>query len=414
MGDILFLAHRMPFPPDRGDRIRSHNLLKALDALAPVHVGCFADNEDERRHMHRLARWSDTQHVELRRKPMAIAGAQAFMALKPVSLTAFASNTMHEWVASLCRTRTIDAIVIFSGQMGQYVPPDYAGRVIVDLCDVDSAKFEAYSERGWLPKRWIYAREGRLLACEEERLCGRADETLFISEAERDLFLSRQIGAARRSVRVLPNGVDTDYFDPAKLPSSDKISSQGQPRLVFTGQMDYPPNITAAERIIERLLPNIRMTYPDASFHCVGRSPAACLTRHHGKAGVHVWGEVADMRPFLAAADIVVAPLEIARGVQNKVLEAMAMARPVVLSREAATGIEAKDGRDYMIGEDDGRLIDAILSLSADPDRAATMGRSARDFVIAERSWTAAMQPLAALCGFGKEGTAAQPKRDAA
>ncbi|MGB3738729.1 MAG: glycosyltransferase, partial [Pontixanthobacter sp.] len=308
MGEILFLAHRMPFPPDRGDRIRSHHLLKALNRLAPVHVGCFADSEGERRYSHRLSRWSHTLHVELRRKPVAIAGVDALLSGKPVSLAAFSSNTMRRWISDLCATRTIDTIVVFSGQMGQYIPDDFSGRIIVDLCDVDSAKFEAYALAGWMPRRWIDAREGRLLAREEGRLHERADATLFVSAAERQLFVSRQEGKASRSAHIVQNGVDTDYFDPSKLTLSEQVALEGQPSFVFTGQMDYPPNVAAAKRFIDRLLPRIRTTHPNALFHCVGRCPAASLTKRDGKAGIHIWGEVADMRPFLAAADMVVAP----------------------------------------------------------------------------------------------------------
>ncbi|MDT8281065.1 MAG: glycosyl transferase family 1, partial [Erythrobacter sp.] len=142
MGEILFLAHRVPFPPDRGDRIRSHHLLKALAKLAPVHVGCFAD--DDRSGEGALAALAASHFIAPHTRPLAIAGVEAVLAGKPVSLTAFRSRRLSAWVRDTIAAHDISAIVVFSGQMGQYVPADFAGRVVIDLCDVDSAKFASY------------------------------------------------------------------------------------------------------------------------------------------------------------------------------------------------------------------------------------------------------------------------------
>lgn len=400
MGDILFLAHRMPFPPDRGDKIRSHHLLRALKALAPVHVGCFGDTEADFAHERYLQDWAKTHCLTPRRKSMVRAGLEALASGKPVSLTAFDDSRMRNWVATTLSCQTIDTIVIFSGQMGQYVPADFAGRVVIDLCDVDSAKFEAYAKEGAFPRAWVDAREGPLLAAEEARLATRADATLFVSEAEAELFRSRLGDRVAANIHAVRNGIDADFFDPNTVEPHPELAANKGPNFVFTGQMDYAPNVAAAVRFMDRILPTIRATYPDATFHLVGRAPLAKLTKRDGEPGIRVWGEVPDVRPFLAGADIAVAPLEIARGVQNKVLEAMAMARPVLLSEEAATGIAAVDGRDFLIGRSDAELAEKAKTLIADGPTALNVAAAARRYVVEQQGWDAMMQPLAGLCGF--------------
>ncbi|WP_284125634.1 TIGR03087 family PEP-CTERM/XrtA system glycosyltransferase [Parerythrobacter aestuarii] len=395
MGEILFLGHRIPFPPDRGDKIRSHHLLNALVGMAPVHVGTFGETDADMAAESELAKVAASHCLVRRTKPLPLAGLEALGSGKPVSLTAFDSAAMRAWVKRVLAERPIDTIFVFSGQMGQYVPEGFSGRVVVDLCDVDSAKFEAYGKSGSFPRSIIDRREGKVLAREEERLAHRADVTLLISENEAGLFQSRLRDPAGTTIRAIRNGIDADLFDPAKVaPHPELFTAQG-PQIVFTGQMDYQPNVVAAERAIHTILPGIREHHPDAMFHIVGRAPVQRLLDQNGKGNVRVWGEVPDVKPFLAAADIVIAPLTIARGIQNKVLEAMAMARPVLLSPEAATGIDAADGRHFAVADGDQMMVGRALTLLEERDKAAAMGRAARDYVLAHQSWSAMLAPLA-------------------
>ena len=404
MGDILFLAHRIPFPPDRGDKIRSHHLLKAIAAQAPVHVGCFGETEADMAAESELAKVAKSHKLVHRSKPLQRAGIEALVSGKPVSLTAFDHRDLRQWVAHTLASHPIDTIVIFSGQMGQYVPQDFAGRVVIDLCDVDSAKFEAYAADGHLPRSIIDRREGRLLAQEEARLAERADNLLLVSENEAQLFRSRLQNNSRADVRALRNGIDAHFFDPADVPGGNPFAAMTGPHLVFTGQMDYPPNIAAVKRVAATILPAIRSEHPGAQFHIVGRAPTDAVRGLDGKGGVKVWGEVPDVRPFLAHCDVVLAPLTIARGIQNKVLEAMAMARPVVLSPEAANGIDATDGTHFLVGADDAALVGHANALLADGARSTSMGTAARKYVLDNQSWEAMLAPLAHLIGCGDHG----------
>lgn len=399
MSGTLFLAHRLPFPPDRGDKIRSHHILRALARLGPVHVGCFAESAADQAHEGELAALAESHWLGWRNKPLPLAGAQALLRRKPVSLTAFHDRRLADWVAQTLAREDIGAIYVFSGQMGQYVPDGWAGRLVVDLCDVDSAKFDAYAAAKPGTRGWIDRREARLLRAEEARLAARADATLLISAAEAALLHERLPDGSPARIEVLGNGIDADFFDPAGAVPHRALAEAAGPQIVFTGQMDYAPNVAAVQRMAAHILPAIRARHPGATFHVVGRRPVPELLRLDGQGGCRIWGEVPDVRPFLAGADLVAAPLDIARGVQNKVLEAMAMARPVLLTPEAATGIDASDGRHCAIAASDAALVDRALELLGDGALRELMGSAARRFVVETMSWPAMLAKLPRLIG---------------
>jgi sugar transferase (PEP-CTERM/EpsH1 system associated) len=397
MGEILFIAHRLPFPPDRGDKIRSHHILKHLASLAPVHVATFADDEADFAEEASLAELAASYCLRRRAKPLALAAVQAVALHRPVSLAAFHDKALAGYVANVLATRPISAIYVFSGQMGQYVPASFAGRLVVDLVDVDSAKFEAYARRRSSLTAWIEMREAKLLAAEEARLAERAAVTLLVSPAEVQLFRSRLSAGHPADVRALGNGIDCIAYDPAMVAPEQRMLACAGPRLIFTGQMDYMPNVDAARRVLDHVLPAIRAVRPDATFHVVGRNPPPDLRERHGENGCHIWGRVDDIRPWLAAATHALIPLEIARGVQNKVLEAMAMALPVVVSGEAAMGIPARDSEHFSVADSDEALAQAVLALLDEPARARALGLAARSFVLDHASWEAALAPLAGI-----------------
>ena len=395
--DILFIAHRIPFPPNRGDKIRSHHILNRLARLAPVHVACFADDDADMAEEVELAALAHSYRLVRRSKPLIVAGMEAIARGAPVSLTAFHDRVLARYVQDTLAGGRIGTVFVYSGQMGQFVPADWAGRLVVDFCDVDSVKFEAYARQGHNPATgWINAREARLLRAEEARLAARADVSLLISAREAELFVQRAAGtaAAQADVRVIGNGIDSVTFDPGQVDAEPRLRSAGGPRLIFTGQMDYAPNVEAALRTARAILPRVRAVLPEATFHIVGRAPTEAVRALDGIGGVHVWGAVPDIRGWLKGADIALAPLTIARGVQNKVLEAMAMELPVVLTGAAATGIGAVAGQQFLVAETDQALAEAVIGLAQDPRRAGAMGLAARHFVTEQASWQSALAPL--------------------
>ena len=398
MREVLFLAHRIPFPPDRGDKIRSFHLLQHLCRVARVHVATFADDAADAAQEAGLRRTLGSGLASVttivRRRSRGASVLASFATGRSASMEAFASPTMRTAVAEVLRRNRIASIFAFSGQMSQYVP-DAGGQIrfVMDFVDVDSAKFESYAGQGQALLRWLYRREAARLAAEEAGIAGRADVSLFVTEAEARLFRERS-GVRGPSVRALENGVDLAFFDPAGVEPEPTV---GAPLLVFSGQMDYAPNVQAVSYFAQEILPRIRESRPDARFAIVGRNPAPAVQALRPLPGVAVVGGVPDMRPWLAAAHVVVTPLHVARGVQNKVLEAMAMARPVVASPQAFEGIDAQAGRDLMVADGAEATAAAVLRLAADGAAAGRMGAAARARMCERYSWGRQMAQLETL-----------------
>ncbi len=383
MSDILFLAHRVPFPPDRGDRIRSFHVLKHLAGRARVHLVAFADPGEPAEVAPAFRAMLGECVVVPRTKSRPRALIEALASGRPASLTAFEDGRVHRAVADVMARRPIARVYAFSGQMAQYLPAGVPA--VMDFVDADSAKFAAYAHGAMGP---VMRREARLLGAYERDVAARVDAALFVSAAEAALVPGG---------RVLENGIDTAFFDPA----APFVPVLGQGRLVtFTGQMDYRPNVEAVVRFAREVMPGVWARHPDVRFAIVGRAPTAAVRALAGK-GVIVSGEVPDVRGWLAASEVVVAPLLLARGVQNKVLEAMAMARPVLASACAAEGI-AHAGT-IRVGDQ----ADDVIALLEDRTAAETLGAAARARVVARYCWDAALAPLDAMMGLVAERAAA-------
>jgi sugar transferase (PEP-CTERM/EpsH1 system associated) len=402
MADLLFLAHRIPFPPDRGDKIRSWHLLRHLGSLGRVHLACFADDERDAAHLPALreamAGSLGEAHVEIRTTGKALAGARALIAGKPVSLTLFDSARLRSFVDGILARHDVATIFAFSGQMAQFVPTGGGRRFVMDFGDMDSAKFAAYGEgKGLLGA--IHRREAAKLAAFEKDVAARADVSLFVSEAEAALFRATA-GLDGADIRALQNGVDLDYYDPeARFERADAP----RPLIVFTGQMDYAPNVDAVSWFAAEVLPRI----PGVTFAIVGRNPTGQVEKLAAPDRIIVTGEVPDVRSWLAAAEIVVAPLRIARGIQNKVLEAMAMARPVLASPAAFEGIDAEPGRDLLVADSPEDQAQSIAGLLADPRRADSLGQAARRRMLDAYRWENRLEPLADITGLPRRKVAA-------
>ncbi len=381
---ILFLAHRLPYPPDRGDRIRSWNVLKALAMLAPVHVVAPLESDDEERWIATVENIAASVTVARRSTSKLRAMAGALASGLPASVMAFQHQGLKAQVRTLIAAHRIDAIYAFSGQMAGYVPHHFAGRFVMDFVDMDSAKFAQLGG-------FANTQEGKRLLAWEIEAAKRADVSLFVSEAEAELFR----GKTGLPAQVLGNGIDLEHFAAERVEREALAvwvpACAGEQLVVFTGQMDYAPNGEAVTDFAKDALPRIA----GAHFAIVGRAPTAAGVALASDR-ITVTGEVPDTRPWLARADVVVAPLKLARGVQNKVLEAMAMGKTVVLSPGAAQGIDAIDGEHFVIADDPAPAVAALL---ADPARAQAMGAAARQRMVDLYGWDAQMRPLAGFVG---------------
>lgn len=409
MRELLFLAHRIPFPPNRGDKMRSWHLLKHLGRHARVHLGAFADDAEDAGHLDALREAMGGSlgeaYIEPRHRKRTWP-VRALLRNEPAAVAAFHGAGMDAFARRILARPQVGAVFAFSIQMAQFVPADAgARRFVMDFVDFDSAKYADYAAGSRSPYRLVLLREARRLRAYERAVAARADISLFVSEAEAALFRA-QADPRGADIRALPNGIDLDFYDPAAGFAPLEPPAQG-PLIVFTGQMDYLPNIEAVREFAQGVMPALRETWPEARFAIVGRNPVAAVQALHGQNGVIVTGEVPDVRPWLAAAALVVAPLKIARGIQNKVLEAMAMGRPVVASTGAFLGIDAEPGRDLLVADGAGAQAEAVLALLGDEARAGALGRAARRRMVEGYSWDAQLAPLAAMLGLGARKRAA-------
>ena len=390
MAKLLFLVHRLPYPPNKGDKVRSYHLLKHLLQRHEVYLGTFVDDPEDEVHVETLAGLCAGLHVERLRPRLARLNSLGALAAGG-SLTEryYRHGALREWVRQTVQDEGIDTAIVFSSSMAPYVENLPGVRLLVDFVDVDSAKWTQYAQSHPWPLSWLYRLEGQRLLAAERRIAQSAQRSFFVTEAETELFRRLAPECAGR-VEPMCNGVDGRYFAPD--PTRVSPFAAGEVPLVFTGAMDYWPNVDAVRWFATQVLPVLRERHPAARLHIVGRSPAPAVQALAGEA-VSVTGTVPDVRPYLQHAAAVVAPLRLARGIQNKVLEAMAMGQAVVASRTCAEPIGAPDTVLLpALGVDDFvRQIDGLL---ADPARACRIGTAARQFVEQRFSWTAHLQRI--------------------
>ncbi|MHB1175905.1 MAG: TIGR03087 family PEP-CTERM/XrtA system glycosyltransferase [Sulfuriferula sp.] len=393
MEELLFLAHRIPYPPNKGDKIRSYHLLKHLTERYRVHLGCFVDDQEDWQYTsHLQAICDETFFAAIKPRRAKLKSLTGLISGKPLTLPYYAHAGMQNWVTRTLSTRKIAKIFMFSSAMGQFVPRDHALHSVVDFVDVDSGKWTQYAQAKRWPLSWLYRREGRTLLRWERDLAARSDTALFVSEAEARHFAQLAPESAAH-VDWFNNGVDFEYFSPDRH-YANPYPADSLP-LVFTGAMDYWPNVDAVVWFAREIFPRIRAHYAKARFVIVGGRPGQVVRDLAQLPGVAVTGRVEDVRPWLHHARLAVAPLRIARGVQNKVLEAMAMALPVVASAQALEGIQAVPGCDLLVADGaTGQVEQAIAILGgAYPG----MGAAARAAVRGHYAWPDNLRRVDAL-----------------
>lgn len=383
MQHLLFLAHRIPYPPTKGDKVRSYHLLKYLAGRYRVHLGAFVDDAADLEHVGVLRELCEECHL-VRLRPV-LAKARSLVGLitdEPLTLPYYRSTSMLRWVNEVLRTTPLQGVLVFSSAMGQYVISAAGVRRVADLVDVDSDKWRQYAATQFWPYSAIYRRESRALLRYERRIARHFDATVLVSAAEARLFRELAPEAANK-VWHINNGVDCEYFS-ADPNYANPYGANEQP-IVFTGAMDYWPNVDAVVWFARSVFPGIRRRCASATFCIVGARPAPAVRRLAELPGVTVTGAVPDIRPYLVHARFAVAPLRLARGVQNKVLEAMAMEKPVLASPQAAEGIEARVGIELRVAADATEFVRQALDL-LEHDHAA-LGAAGRARVLESYAW---------------------------
>jgi sugar transferase (PEP-CTERM/EpsH1 system associated) len=385
--EILFLSHRIPFPPDKGDKIRAHALLKHLSERHTVHLAAFVDDPADFAHVGALRELVKGECLlePLSRKMGLARGLMRLASGGSVTEGYFGSARIARWVDRLLASRPIARAVVFSSAMAPYLLGrsgfDPAGSVL-DLVDVDSDKWRQYAPTASWPKNWIYRREAVTLAALERRAAAAFGATLLVSPYEAGTFAALAPESAVR-IHSVGNGVDLARFKP----DGDFVRPfpEGETAIVMTGAMDYWPNAEGAAWFANEIMPLVLDGLPGARFYVVGANPTPALKalRH---AHTVVTGRVADVRPYLAHGAAAVAPLRIARGVQNKVLEAMAMQKPVVATWEATRALDIRPGRDLWVENEPKRFAAAVIAAARGSQR-ETIAANGRAYVSRSHDW---------------------------
>jgi len=394
MGNLLYLVHRLPYPPNKGDKVRSYHLLKHLAARHRVFLGTFVDDPQDEVYVGTVRDMCTDLHVARINPGMAkLRSLTGLLTRQALSLCYYRNAGLQAWVEQTLSDKKIDAIVVFSSVMAQFVE-DRPGRVmparLVDFVDVDSAKWTQYGADHRWPLSRLYRREGERLLAYERAVAANSKCSFFVTENEAALF-KRLVPESAGLTHAMSNGVDADYFSPEPTRSSPFANSSVQPAeipVVFTGAMDYWPNVDAVTWFVADILPDLLLKWPQIRFYIVGRSPTQAVQSLASDVVV-VSGTVPDVRPYLQHAAVVVAPLRVARGIQNKILEAMAMARPVVASRSCVEAIDARLGEELISADSAEAFVSEINVLLLSAERAAAIGHAGRQRVLQNYSWPA-------------------------
>ncbi|MBV5307935.1 TIGR03087 family PEP-CTERM/XrtA system glycosyltransferase [Chromatium okenii] len=395
MEDLLFLVHRIPYPPNKGDKIRSFHLLQYLSRYYRIHLGTFIDQPTDQQYCETVQSYcTSTWFGKLSPHYAKINSIIGLLNGEALTLPYYYQRGLEKWVKAQCAKHHITRVLVYSSAMAQYVLDAEFSTMqrIIDFVDVDSEKWLQYSMTKRFPMRWVYRREAGRLGQFECKVAKTFDASIFVSDAEVSLF-RQQLGVNTAKIVAINNGVDSEFF----APDSNRLSPfhGTAPRLVFTGAMDYWANEEGANWFAQHILPTIRQSFPTCEFYIVGMNPTAGVRQLADLPGVIVTGAVADIRPYVQYADVVVVPLRIARGIQNKVLEAMAMARPVVTTRTALEGISAEIGREIQVTDTALAFVEQVINILNGND--AALGIHARNFVEAHFSWAASLPKVLTL-----------------
>ena len=416
--NILYLAHRIPYPPDKGDKLRSFRQIEHLARRHRVWCAFFVDDAADEVHVATLsACCQGVLAVRLKRSTALARGVSGLLRGRSLTESYYANPRMSRGLERWASTVRFDAVVAFSSAMAPYALQIPAEARMLDMCDLDSQKWLDYAGMSTSPlMRRAYQTEGRRLAHREAEWAEAFDATLLITESEASMLrrgvdkLYREgewAGGVKGRIHVVGNGVELGGTDGGRVgpvakhaaPSASAHSVEApqvpeRPVVGFVGVMNYRPNADAVCWFVEACWGRIRAACPDAGFRIVGRSPTRKVRRLAAAPGVEVTGEVEDARAEVRRFAVSVAPMRIARGLQNKVLEAMAARKAVVLSAGAAEGLGGRDNEEYIVADTAEAFTRAVVGLLGDESERRRIGEAARRYVATSHCWKWELQRL--------------------
>jgi len=383
---ILFLSQRVPYPPNRGDKITTWKLIERMRRRHEVVVVALSHDEADAQGARDLeAMGIETHAFPINTKVKKLTSLPLLLTSKPMTLGVFGSTELQACVDRLAPS--CDLAYAYSSSMAAFLEPHHHFPRVMHFAELDSDKWRQYAERSRWPASWVYGHEHRTLLEYERRIAHAFADNVLCTPLEQDVFESAIPGPHSM---VLRNGVDLEYYQPRPELAEER-------HLVFTGVMDYLPNIDGCTHFVQDVLPLVRAKYPDTRFTIVGSKPTSEVQALGEVEGIEVTGFVDDTRDWIGRACLSVAPLRIARGIQNKVLEALAMGLPVVGTTSATQGVEGRPGRDYLLANTAREQADAICGLFADPAELSAQGTRGREFVERSYDWDKVLEPLDAL-----------------
>ena len=386
---ILYVTHRVPYPPDKGDRIRNFHVLKQLVQAGDVSLACLADEpvgDEGRQVLNRLCR--DVAIIPSTGFGRWIRAGMSILAGRSLSEGAFYVPALAEVLADWQRATPFDAAVCSASSLAPYFRWNGLERVpgFIDIVDCDGQKWIDFANSASGPKRWLYRLEGRRVQRLEREIAKWAAACTLVSQAETELF-DRTCGEG--SATVATNGVDLDYFQPTTVKEERACA--------FVGALDYLPNVDAAVWFAESVWPRIHRRFPDAEFRLIGRKPTPTVTKLASIPGVKVVGQVPDIRLHVANAAVCVVPMRLSRGLQNKVLESLAMGKATIASPPALAAIHARPGRDLLRAETPDEWVTSVCQLFENPGQRRELGKAGRHYVETNHDWETCLRPMTEL-----------------
>lgn len=388
---ILFVCHRLPYPPNRGGKIRPFNMIQHLSQRHEVVVGSLAHSEQEMAEGEALKNHCAEVIAEV--LPNSLRWSQAGFSLlhgQPSSVAYFYSPRLRQRIAQAAHRYGFDAVIVHCAFAAQYVLDIRADFRLMDFGDLDSGKWFDYEKSRGVPIRYGYGIEARKLRRYETQIAQRFDHCSLTTLGELEEF--KTLGVAV-PCSVIPNGVDTQYFQVQHRQDSSA------PVIAFLGRMDYFPNIDGVLYFAKSILPLIRQHVPEVEFRVVGSDPSSEIRQLASDPRIVVTGHVKDVRPFMEEATVSIAPLRLARGTQNKILESMAMGVPVVSTVQAAKGIQAVPGTHLLVGADPQSFAQQVVTLLQQPSLRRDISCHAQEHLPLAHNWQSSMRILDEVLG---------------
>ena len=387
---ILFVCHRHPYPPKRGGKIRPFNIVSHWQLQGhEVHVCSLTRSDTEREEGEGLAEFcASSFSAQVTSVPQTVRMIARLASFTPSSMGYFYSPVLKKQIDRLVKKIKFDLIVVHCSSVAQYVEDIQHIPKMLDFGDIDSQKwleYVSYKPFPWSVGYWL---EGTKLMSAERRLAGKFDLCTATTRGELETLRGIKPGV---NSDWFPNGVDTKFFSPVSEYDVDLIS--------FVGRFDYFPNQEAVTRFVREVFPLVRDKNKNARFDIIGAEPPQSIKELSNTAGVRVTGTVPDVREFVGASAVNVANLAIARGTQNKILEAMAMGVPVVASKAASKGVDAIAGEHLIASDQPREVANEILRLMYDKKARDRLGLAGRQRVISNHSWLASMKKLDRIIG---------------